>query len=331
MKTIPPAHIKQTNDLIQVRRSGTQQACYHLTNSSEIPPDHAKMTANNNTDTASGDLNAHRVVTSDHKVRAAGSKAHLNEESNRGEADEPTLRLRSGRIVHKKWIIAQVALRKNKNNVGDSIRLSASLPPDVRSSSTPDVSNLLSPSPPPSTSPKPMSDVFNIPELLEQILLNLETSFLIKKAMLVCRGFKQSLDGSPTFRKRSCFVFRINNNFDEAKAAGGIPRFYVNLRPKWMPRLCETPMQKALHFSFEGSFPWFKFLATMEGLKRLRVFEDMPAIVMVNWNTNGRREVIGRIWLRKNVSGLTFGHVFDSMARSIPDEENVESVEIKWV
>lgn len=222
----------------------------------------------------------------------------------------PTMTLRSGRVIGK-WHIAQVRIRHNKSIVGDNIKFKFTDPPDPRF--------------------KPISDVFNIPELLEQILLNLETSFLIKKAMLVCRGFKQSLDGSPTFRKRSCFVFRINNNFDEAKAAGGIPRFYVNLRPKWMPRLCETPMQKALHFSFEGSFPWFKFLATMEGLKRLRVFEDMPAIVMVNWNTNGRREVIGRIWLRKNVSGLTFGHVFDSMARSIPDEENVESVEIKWV
>lgn len=224
--------------------------------------------------------------------------------------DGPTMTLRSGRVIGK-WHIAQVRIRHNKSIVGDNIKFKFTDPPDPRF--------------------KPISDVFNIPELLEQILLNLETSFLIKKAMLVCRGFKQSLDGSPTFRKRSCFVFRINNNFDEAKAAGGIPRFYVNLRPKWMPRLCETPMQKALHFSFEGSFPWFKFLATMEGLKRLRVFEDMPAIVMVNWNTNGRREVIGRIWLRKNVSGLTFGHVFDSMARSIPDEENVESVEIKWV
>jgi hypothetical protein len=77
-----------------------------------------------------------------------------------------------------------------------------------------------------------MSNVFNTPELLEQILLNLRTEFILKAAQLACRGFKQSIDSSPSFSKRRDFAIQIDFDVDEAALIrGGVPSYHVNLRP----------------------------------------------------------------------------------------------------
>jgi hypothetical protein len=68
----------------------------------------------------------------------------------------PTMTLRSGRKISK-WHIAQARLRHNNSAIGDSIKFSFTDPPDPRLN--------------------PMSSVFNTPELLEQILLNLSSGF----------------------------------------------------------------------------------------------------------------------------------------------------------
>jgi hypothetical protein len=65
--------------------------------------------------------------------------------------------------------------------VGDNIKFRFTDPPDPRL--------------------KPMSDVFNTPELLEKILLNLRPGFLLQNVQKVCRGFKESIDVSPTFAR----------------------------------------------------------------------------------------------------------------------------------
>jgi hypothetical protein len=247
----------------------------------------------------------------DHTAQTTCSETLLNKQTIKSEPDEPAMTPKSGGIVQEKWITAQAKQRRDKNNVGDNIRLQSGSPsPDARFNPLLDVCEAASADLLPDEPPNPMSDVFNIPELLEQILLNLKTSFLIKKAMLVCRGFKQSLDGSPAFKKRSSFAFRINYDFDDVAAAKGIPCFYVNLRPKWMPRLYQTPTKSTVEFSFQGSTPWFRMLAQTEDLRRLRVFEKMPALVMVHWKAKDGRGNVGLMGLQEGHE-FTFGHFFE--------------------
>lgn len=94
-----------------------------------------------------------------------GPEAAPNDQTNKSESDKPTMKLRSGRVVQKKWFDAQAKLRKDKNNVGDKIRLQPPSPlPDAPSDPTSDVPEVSTTSPPPGAPPKPISDVFNIPK-----------------------------------------------------------------------------------------------------------------------------------------------------------------------
>jgi hypothetical protein len=141
----------------------------------------------------------------------------------------PTMTLRSGRKISK-WHIAQARLRHNNSAIGDSIKFSFTDPPDPRLN--------------------PMSNVFNTPELLEQILLNLRTEFILKAAQSACRGFKQSIDSSPSFSKRRDFA--IQTDFDVNEAAlirGGVPSYHVNLRPVWICQLEDNAEDRQFDFS----------------------------------------------------------------------------------
>jgi hypothetical protein len=318
------------------RHPGVQQAWYHLTNRSEqkkrgIHHTRKIMTANS-TDAAAhlnnttGGHNAHHPTCSDDTAQTTGSEAPLNEQTIKSEPSEPTMEPKSRGVAQEKWIIAQAKQRRDKNSVGDNVRLQSTSPSAyARPKQLLNVYKAASADLLPEEPSNPMSDVLNIPELLEQILLNLKTSFLIKKAMLVCRGFKQSLDGSPAFKKRSSFAFRIN--FDPGHA---IPAFYVNIRPKWMPRLYNTPRKDTVEFSFQGSVPWFNVLAATEGLRRLRVFEKMPPMIWIGWKAKGGRQNVGRALLLEDGLEMTFGHVFDALATDIPLRGAVDSVEITW-
>jgi hypothetical protein len=276
--------------------------------------------------TTSGDHNVNQPKGSDHTAQGTSSEAPLNERTIRIEPGEPTMKPKSVGVAQEEWIIAQAKQRRDKNNVGDNVRLQSTSPSAyARSKQLLNVYEAASADLLPDEPSNPMSDVLNFPELLEQILLNMKTSFLIKKAMLVCRGFKQSLDGSPAFKKRSSFAFRIN--FDLGHA---IPAFYVNIRPKWMPRLYDTPRKDTVEFSFQGSIPWFNILAATEGLRRLRVFEKMPPLIWVGWKAKGGRQNVGRVMLLEDGLEMTFGHVFDALATDIPLRGAIESVDISW-
>ena len=277
-------------------------------------------------DTTSDESNAHPPTASNHTAQDTGSEAPPNEQTIKSEPREPTMKPKSRGVARDKWIIAQAKQRRDKNNVGDNVRLQSTSPSAyARSKQLLNVYEAASADLMPEEPSNPMSDVLNIPELLEQILLNLKTSFLIKKAMLVCRGFKQSLDDSPAFKKRSSFAFQIN--FDPGNA---IPAFYVNLRPKWMPRLYDTPTKDTVEFSFQGSIPWFNILAATEGLRRLRVFEKMPPMIWIGWKKEGCRQSVGRVLWQEDGLEMTFGHVFDALATDIPLQGPVDSVEITW-
>lgn len=119
--------------------------------------------------------------------------------------DQPTLR--SGRVIEK-WFIAQASLRHNVNMVGDNIKFKFTDPPDPRF--------------------QPMSDIFNIPELLDLILQELTSAFLLRRVQRVCCGFKESIDTSPTSRKRTDFAIHVIDDYD---SADGFP-FSFNLIPR---------------------------------------------------------------------------------------------------
>jgi hypothetical protein len=141
----------------------------------------------------------------------------------------PTMTLRSGRKISK-WHIAQARLRHNNSAIGDTIKFSFTDPPDPRLN--------------------PMSNVFNTPELLEKILLNLRTEFILKSA---CRGFKQSIDSSSSFSKRRAFAIQIDFDVDEAALIrGGVPSYHVNLRPVWICQLEDNADGRQFNSSSRG-------------------------------------------------------------------------------
>jgi hypothetical protein len=319
--------------------------------------------ATNNTDagaylnTTSGDHNAQKSTASGHTAQIKGSEAPFIEQTKTVDSDEPTMRLRSGRIVQKKWITAQAKLRKDKNNVGDNVRLqSTSSPPEAHPNSVLEVSEPLSTNPPsearhdpgsdvpevlstsqpPDAPPKPVSDVFNIPELLEQILLNLETGFIILKIQRVCRGFKQSMDLSPSFQERPPpFAFKIDFDVDQSAVHNGAPSFHVNLRPSCMYRRVDSPWQCSLGFVFGGARPSFRSLVAMEGFRNLRVFDEVPDVLEVTAYSRARvPSYLGcpAEWDDENDrwKEFTFGQIFDAAAAERNPVENMNRLWIVW-
>lgn len=290
----------------------------------------------------SGDQDAHQPTGSDHTAQATGSEAPPNAQTNNSESAEPTMKLRSGYIVQKKWLTAQTELRRGKNSVGDSIRLQTPSPPsDSRAedpSTTSDVSEGSSGSPPQIAPPKPMSDVFNIPELLEKILLNLETGFILHTAQKVCRGFKQSIDLSPTFLKRRQYAFKIDIDIDEKtvpRRSRNNPTYYqVNLRPSCLVRHTDNGRRSSAAFRFGGgTHPSFKSIAATEGLRNLRVFDKVPPFVSVVTHVSessprGHGKIVGKLsWVDEECEDLTFGRLLDAVAR----RNNADRVHSLWI
>jgi hypothetical protein len=242
--------------------------------------------------TASSDHNAHQPC---HTAQTTGLEAPVNPHTIKSDLHETTMTLRSGRII-RKWRIEQQARRQHfKDNVGHSVQFELANPPDARS--------------------KPMSDVFNTPELLEMILLNLEPGFILKRAQLACRGFKQSMDSSPSFSKRRSFAFQNDSDGDEAALISGVPSYRVNLRPGWICQIEENEEHNQFNFLFGDNHPSFEKLAAMEGLRRLRVFDEAPPRIMVQWKPRcgGPRYI--SMETNEGGSDYTFGQVFDAVAK----------------
>lgn len=260
-----------------------------------IPTIHTEIMAANITAdvaaTASSDHNAHQPY---HTAQTTGSEAPLNPPTDKSDLHETTMTLRSGRII-RKWRIEQQARRRHfKDNVGHNVQFEFANPPDARS--------------------KPMSDVFNTPELLEQILLELKPGFILTTAQIVCRGFKQSMDSSPSFSKRRSFAIQIDFDVDEAALIRGVPSYQVNLRPRWICQLEDNEHNRQFNFLLEYTHPSFEKLAAMEGLRRLRVFDEAPPVIRVQWkpNRSGLKDIIMRT--NEGGSDYTFGQIFDAVA-----------------
>jgi hypothetical protein len=245
------------------------------------------MATSSNTDTASSEPDA--------VVQAKSPERPLDPHTNKSSLDETTITLRSGRIIQK-WRTEQQARRRHfKNNIGHSVQFEFVNSPDARS--------------------QPMSDVFNTPELLEQILLKLETGFILLKAQSVCRGFQQSMDASPEFRKRRTFAIRVDSEIDENGVLRSPPTFHVNLGPKSMYPLRCGPGSCQANFLLGRGCPSFEELKAIEGLRRLLIFERGVLRIIIRWRSYGYAKRI--VWedTKQHGSGYTFGDVFDAVAR----------------
>jgi hypothetical protein len=219
--------------------------------------------------------------------------------------DGPTMTLRSGRKIGK-WHIAQARLRHNINMVGDNVKFNFTDPPDPRH--------------------RPMSEVFNIPELLEEILQDLTPAFLLQKVQKVCRGFKDSIDSSPTFRKRSSFAIYVDN-------VDGVP---LALFPNLIPRsLVMSPSSVASHFHFVFSggsdTTTFDSHRTMRRLRGMHMFDMVPQWIFAYWRRSDRRASSKTWTVEDRGTAVTFGELFDAVAEEPPANGKVlEELHVVW-
>jgi hypothetical protein len=221
-------------------------------------------------------------------------------------SDESTMTLRSGRVVGK-WHAAQERLRHDINMVGDNIKFNFTDPPDPRH--------------------RPMSEVFNIPELLEEILQELSPAFLLQKVQKVCRGFKDSIDSSPTFRLRSSFAIYVD------KVDGFPPlTFCVNLIPK---SLVMSPSSAASHFHFvfsgDSDTTTFESHRRMTRLRGMHMFDPVPQWIFAYWRRSDGR-AISKAWMVEDRgNAVTFGELFDAVAEEpLANGKVLEELHVVW-
>jgi hypothetical protein len=88
----------------------------------------------------------------------------------------------------------------------------------------------------------------------------------------------------------------------------------VNLRPRWICQLEDNEDNRQFNFLLEETHPSFEKLAAMEGLRRLRVFDEAPPVIRVQWkpNRSGLKDIIMRT--NEGGSDYTFGQIFDAVA-----------------
>jgi hypothetical protein len=222
-----------------------------------------------------------------------------------GSLDGPTMKLRSGRTIGK-WHIAQAKLRHNINMVGDNIKFDFTDPPDLRL--------------------RPMSQVFNIPELLEEILQNLRPGFPLQNVQMVCRGFKESIDESPTFRKRAACAIHVSD--DPSPDDQYAVKFSYGLVPKY---LGEYPPGDAnphvFRFVFSEDTRTFENYKAMERFRTLRVFDRVPQVSGVYWRCCSPYKSVDQTV--EDEDATTFGDTFDMVAELAGDSV-VTTLDITW-
>ncbi|KAM0696126.1 hypothetical protein Q7P36_004609 [Cladosporium allicinum] len=257
-----------------------------------------------------GDHDAHQPMEFDHTAQTTVSEAPLNEQANKSEPDVPTVRPRTGRIAQKRWFAAQTRLRKKERRgyIRDSMHSHPSNPPwRARPRPEPNVSKAFSASPPPGSPPKPMSNVFIIPELLERILLNLETGFIITTALMVCRGFKQSMDLSPVSGKGGTLLF---------------------ISPLRMIGKFEAPNR--LHLYFHTDRATFRRDAATESFRELRMFDQRPRSVRFHWFL-GETSLGEGTWRDLDEDReITFGQIIDVMTEILAWNATPYHLWIDW-
>jgi hypothetical protein len=218
--------------------------------------------------------------------------------------DASTVKLRSGRVLET-WQTAQARLRHKINMVGNNIKFEFTDPPDQRFI-------------------KPMSDVFNIPELLEHIFLDLRPGFLLQNAQKICRGFKETIDGSPTFRKRAAFAIHVQHDPND----GHDVTFSYGLMPRYLQENRRGPRPPELQFFFAEQKRLFEDYRAMERFRRLRVFDMVPQRFWVNRHHSPDSTEFWEV--EASGDAVTFGEIFDVVAGLVSGKKAVKTLDITW-
>ena len=226
--------------------------------------------------------------------------------------DNPSMTLRSGLTIGK-WHIAQARRRQTTNIVGHIIESSSTDPP------------------------KPMSDVFNIPELLEPILLNLPLGFLLQTAQLVCSGFKRSIEASLTVRQKTTSVIHVDDELNGGGGGGGNNAatfaFTINLRPKAMlPNRRHRSSRYKPRFVFTDKTSTFdEHRQHMGRLRGMHAFDRVPQYIFVHWK-DGQGGMGSAAWeVEGGGDAVTFGEIFDVVAtKKEPGDRVVKELHVVW-
>jgi hypothetical protein len=180
--------------------------------------------------------------------------------------------------------------------------------------------------------PAAVQEVFNIPELLEMILLYLRPNLLYSKVQLSCRGFKTSMESSPTFQRRLAI----------ATTRGAPPNWPLlwSVQPRCMRFLYALTGRVAFKLTFKHlSFEKHLF---KERFRQLAVSDTLPQRIEVLWYEKGQKLVPDiephatgfwlnldqMIWMSSEVAAgrherITFGRIFDEVARRVPTRGRV--------
>ena len=161
--------------------------------------------------------------------------------------------------------------------------------------------------------------VLNTPKLLEMILLQLGLAYILTTVQLTCRGFKTSIENSPEFQRRIATATR-----------DGFPDrlFEWNIAPRCMHYHYAVSGRLVFKLIF-STVPFDRYLF-MEGFRRLPVSEMLPQRIEVLWYdgkwSGGLWHTLGSgmVWLgSRGENGLTFGEIFDAVARNVPGGRQV--------
>lgn len=208
----------------------------------------------------------------------------------------------------------------------------------------------------PAKNVKKAVEVFNIAELLHSILEYADYSHGLTHAKLTCRRFNFTVEDSPTLRDRTAFVIRITsplpqsgllNDYVGKRMRERVLNIYKSLgQPNldddhmmavhcflgskfnfrieglhWGPQNSEArPADNTFHFDFESCRQTFAGYSTSPALRSFRVWDDpvQKATLIFRGRFSEGGNLIRRTSRAPTGQDLTFGHIFDEMAKHVP-------------
>ena len=182
------------------------------------------------------------------------------------------------------------------------------------------------------------SDVFNIPELLDLILSNLPSNDLFFRASRVCRGFKATIDSSPTIQQSINTASEVDLDTERLSRSIRYCLRHEALFPKTLRPGDSYTVDWVFDFRKGPTFEEHRASTSFRKL-RIRVPFDSTWYAANNFcyklichtrsgdHVSGRRRSLRRATMRADV---TFGEAFDQVALDGEDIRTIIKVEM-WV
>lgn len=143
------------------------------------------------------------------------------------------------------------------------------------------------------------------------ILLNLKPGHVLKKAQLACRGFKRSMESSPTFQRRAVIATR-GVNLDWSSI--------WSVAPKCMSIHYDIPSRLVLKLVFTAKLSFEQHRANAS-FRKLCVSDVTPQRIEVLWHEGATVSGLSNemLWLTaQQGEKITFGKIFDAVAAKVP-------------